>query len=785
MAENNDEEASDGSLSGSLPLSMQSNPRMRSQASTRSMRESPSKKKSSGSRKSVAVNSNFIKAKTRGLDLGDGIGPLGKAKLVTAKAIQSKYFVNSMALVVLIDAYCTCWDIDARAAKEEKAHIAQTLSDICLALYTMELAMGFLVSGWNLFKDWAVLVDLAVVLCGFLEIILNATRLVDGMFESVGILRVLRIMRIVRLSRLLRKTRALRELQKLVRMMATCLKALFWSFVFCFMIMTVWAMLIVEWIYPCIESMYENTDVFLDCGEYCLQATSSVMYANLLLFKTVIAGDSWGLIAVPVIQQHPATAIIFMGSLLTLVFGVLNLIVAVVVDNFAEARQRDVLNLAEEMEDNLDKDTRLLEAIFQRIDEDGSGQLTFEELMEGARKDKEFQSRLRVMDIDEADLRQLFEMIDTTGEGSIEASQFIAPMTRWVHDSKTAPRFIKYNMLRTLHQQEEFFNMSQDYLEALSCRMDLIAEKLGLDTTFPEEEFASSFLGGSQGPRKWSPNRQMSPVVSMTGRQQPGTMSASPQRSWNLSPRRFGNPATRSHGPSKEEAVSSQEIIDPADQEASKEGNHELGTVEGTENEGVEQPHSSTKMSIGKAEPRALEPKVFDDSSLKVAMQKLESLVVDATRSAVKASLGAVEQALQDRGPEGGHRSDYTNLLRMFERLHSPPQPLGHLQRTGTDETSTNSRGLRPGSQELRGHKVYSQEFGAKIRRNSSLEAYVPYHLRRTSRYSNESNPKGSPGPSSHRPLIGGFSPPSGSSPTARSIPRRNPGHDQVDMMFP
>ena len=93
--------------------------------------------------------------------------------------------------------------------------------------------------------------------------------------------------------------------------------------------MTVWAMLIVEWIHPCVESMYENTDVFHDCGEYCLQATSSVMHANLLLFKTVIAGDSWGLIAVPVIQQHPATAIIFMGSLLTLVFGVLNLIVAV------------------------------------------------------------------------------------------------------------------------------------------------------------------------------------------------------------------------------------------------------------------------------------------------------------------------------------------------------------------------------------------------------------------------------------------------------------------------
>lgn len=33
-----------------------------------------------------------------------------------------------------------------------------------------------------------------------------------------------------------------------------------------------------------------------------------------------------GEIAVPVIQRHPATAIIFVGSQLTLVFGVLNLI---------------------------------------------------------------------------------------------------------------------------------------------------------------------------------------------------------------------------------------------------------------------------------------------------------------------------------------------------------------------------------------------------------------------------------------------------------------------------
>ena len=36
----------------------------------------------------------------------------------------------------------------------------------------------------------------------------------------------------------------------------------------------------------------------------CDQAMASVMDANLLLFKTVIAGDSWGEIAVPIIKNY-------------------------------------------------------------------------------------------------------------------------------------------------------------------------------------------------------------------------------------------------------------------------------------------------------------------------------------------------------------------------------------------------------------------------------------------------------------------------------------------------
>ena len=118
------------------------------------------------------------------------------------------------------------------------------------------------------------------------------------------------------------------------------------------------------------------------------------------------------------------------------------------------------------------------------MDADGSGELTFEELLEGARNDPEFQSRLRVMDIDQNDLKQLFAMIDVKGTGLIDPEEFIQPLSRWVHESKplgaqemreqrrrwvprTANRFVKYNVMRTIQQNDErlsFFDLIWTHL---------------------------------------------------------------------------------------------------------------------------------------------------------------------------------------------------------------------------------------------------------------------------------------------------------------------------------
>ncbi|CAK9075723.1 unnamed protein product [Durusdinium trenchii] len=152
------------------------------------------------------------------------------------------------------------------------------------------------------------------------------------------------------------------------------------------------------------------------------------MDANLFLFQTVIVGDDWGELAVPLIQTYPATACIFVGSFLTIVFGVLNLIMALVVHSFQDNDR------ASEVE----ADRRTLANLFAHLETDQSGQ-----------------SQER--DLDDSDLQMLFEMIDWDGRGAIEASDFVSCLSCFAHDSKRTPRFIKYNFMQSMRSQEDLY----------------------------------------------------------------------------------------------------------------------------------------------------------------------------------------------------------------------------------------------------------------------------------------------------------------------------------------
>ncbi|CAE8677716.1 unnamed protein product [Polarella glacialis] len=406
------------------------------------------------------------------------------ARRMVANCLRHNAFDLSLGLIICLDVIFNVADIDARAVDESPPMWADIGGKTCLAVYTVEFLLHIFVSGWVLFRNpWSV-VDFCIIFSGMLEVILTAGGISAKEF---ALLRLLRLLRMLRLMKLCRHHRWLTELKKLVLMMASCVRTLFWSFLFCFIVMSAWSMAAVELINPVVQQMAAD-GAFGDCRT-CRSALTSVMRANLTLFQTIIAGDSWGDLAVPVIEAHPWTAIIFIGSLLTLVFGVLNLIVAVVIDTYAEHRQKDVINLAQELDADAEEDRRFLQKIFDQIDEDGSGELNLDEVLLAAKTNPEFKSRLRVMDIDEGDLVQMFEMLDGDGSGSVE---FINA------------RFAKYQMMRSIVQHAELHQQVVSKLDNLEKRLNseasfnLREEKL-ITVVVDESPLAEEFQVGGSG----------------------------------------------------------------------------------------------------------------------------------------------------------------------------------------------------------------------------------------------------------------------------------------------
>eukprot|EP00972_Heterocapsa_arctica_P074283 10964219-Heterocapsa_arctica.AAC.1 len=61
------------------------------------------------------------------------------------------------------------------------------------------------------------------------------------------------------------------------------------------------------------------------------------MASNLTLFQQIVTGDSWGQVSIPVIEARPFFAIIIVGIVVTVSLGLMNLVLAVIVERAQDA----------------------------------------------------------------------------------------------------------------------------------------------------------------------------------------------------------------------------------------------------------------------------------------------------------------------------------------------------------------------------------------------------------------------------------------------------------------
>jgi len=278
-----------------------------------------------------------------------------------------------------------------------------------LIVYTLEAAARIYVDRCYYFHVKFNWLDFAVVLTGWISEAI-------GNFINIGFLRIFRIARLFRAFRLFL---SIRELYLLITGLGSSFRAIFFGMLLLFGMLGLWSIILVEWIHPVSASLS-----FEGC-ERCSRAFDSVSASTLTLFQQIVAGDDWGSVSIPVIEKAPHFAPIFGLVVISVSLGVMNLILAVIVESAAEARESDLAQKQKvKIKEQTTKKIELLE-ICAAMDKDNSDTISLQEMLEAWDGSPKFQQVMGALEVRREDLPVIYRILDGDASGEVDYREFV------------------------------------------------------------------------------------------------------------------------------------------------------------------------------------------------------------------------------------------------------------------------------------------------------------------------------------------------------------------------
>lgn len=354
-------------------------------------------------------------------------------------AIESKTAEFSIGFLIFVNSFFVILDTDIRATEDGETPIwLEYCVYIFMFVYVADLTLRLTVFRLDFFNSYWNIFDFVVVMVDVLFEVLSMMGI--GISVSVSVLRILRLGRLVRFMRVLR---FFHELYVMFHLMMSALRAISWGAALMAVMMTIWSIIAVEVLHPLNKSIAETTDAYADC-ERCARAFSSVMNSNLTFFQTIIAGDSWGLVNVTMIEYYPWTALILVTVILSINLGLMNLVVTVIVDKAQEAREESLETRMAEKRAQFEKAKSNMKEMCRCLDSDESGTLSFDEIAEGFHEFAPFRETLMLMDVCERDMQVVFNIMDEDGSGNVSYDEFVEQLYKMkTQDTHTVLVFIK------------------------------------------------------------------------------------------------------------------------------------------------------------------------------------------------------------------------------------------------------------------------------------------------------------------------------------------------------
>lgn len=295
----------------------------------------------------------------------------------------------------------------------EKGFLFLFGSELCLRLYVYKHKF-FLVKNasalfWNVFDT--------LVVCSQVGEELMAIVAQGNQESEMGSMRVMRIMRILRLMRILRVMRVLRlisELRTIVSSIVGSMKSLCWTVVLLLLMMYIVGVYFTQ----------NLTTYFVEKGgivelseeeENLRNHFSSLARTILSLFQAISGGVDWDSLASPLFMVNGVSGFLFALYIAFAVLALLNVVTGVFVQTALQSAKDE-------------EDAFLTDQIVSLFS--GGGRLIQLSEIEQALEDPEAAKEWKAIDIQSAEARQLFHLLDIEQDGSVDFEEFLSGCLR-------------------------------------------------------------------------------------------------------------------------------------------------------------------------------------------------------------------------------------------------------------------------------------------------------------------------------------------------------------------
>eukprot|EP00746_Dinoflagellata_sp_MGD_P165662 gnl/MRDRNA2_/MRDRNA2_95074_c0_seq1.p1 gnl/MRDRNA2_/MRDRNA2_95074_c0~~gnl/MRDRNA2_/MRDRNA2_95074_c0_seq1.p1 ORF type:complete len:746 (-),score=125.01 gnl/MRDRNA2_/MRDRNA2_95074_c0_seq1:254-2491(-) len=352
------------------------------------------------------------------------------------------------------------------------------LEIVCNVIFLVEMVVklamnrcGYFRSGWNIF-------DFSLVMIAIVDFVVSKLAGDSSSGTSWPALRALRMLRAVRVLRMLK---VFRELWLIVRGIVLSLRAMTWVILLLVMILYMCGIL-------CTTIMEESGPMYpgyteievIPGGENMEYFNPSESFGTIprsmyTLFQLALLTE-FSEFGRPIFEKQPLFFPFFLFFIFVVTFGVLNVLIAVIVEVTMQASESLKQEEGDrEMTHKLELLDQLQAFVF-RMDEDGSGLIGKEQLI-AVHEDKEMQELLVKMGFPVGfSAEELWTLLDQDGNGSLNVEEFVRMAFRLVSCTQDHFQF-SCLLLSSLNRLQQNMCSLQPQLQDTNSRKDRACRK--------------------------------------------------------------------------------------------------------------------------------------------------------------------------------------------------------------------------------------------------------------------------------------------------------------------